>query len=456
MPRKFSHAMVVCARWETQDIAEWLCYYRHIGFDHVYLYCNDDDPEEMFEAVMPFTQGPDPFVDFFHFGLQGFQREMYFHFLNNFVHECEWFAFFDVDEFLLLRHHDTIGDFIRSFEKTPDAIHFFWWPAGNNGHVTRPRGAVLSHYTRRANHISAYTKVMVRTAALSATMIESAARVGAAFWHDIEPLMDRGATIVNVLGQDARGWYRNFPGDALNVIGPPEFRAAVSERAFIFHISFKSEDDFVRRYKRGTQGQFYGQTTWFDVAEKGREHILSQLSKMNVEEERRLYDVWRQMMAKSTQKQIISAPPGKNIALGGIALQSSVSVWSLSQDLATDAAGVINGKPKGLCQHHTDREPEPWWQVDLREPKTVRQIRLLNRIDAVRDRLRNVIIKGSLDGRDWFTLLEKRDNRPFGGVDGRAFIWSPPAGETDACVTRFIRICGVGESLLDFDQVEVY
>jgi len=456
MPRRFSYALVVCARWETEDIAEWLCYYRHIGFDHVYLYCNDDNPEEMFEAVMPFTQGADPFVDFFHFGLQGFQREMYFHFLNNFVHECEWFAFFDIDEFLLLRHHDRIGDFIRSFNKAPDAIHFFWWPAGNNGHVTRPRGAVLSHYTRRADHLSAYTKVIVRTAALSKDMIESAGRVGAAFWHDIEPLMDAGAAIVKVLGQDARGWYRNFPDEAVKFIGTPGVRVAVSDRAFLYHISFKSEEDFVRRYKRGTQGQFYGQGIWFNVAEKGRDHVLDHLAKMNVEEERRLYDVWRQMMGKSVQKQIVSAPPGKNIAVGCIASQSSVSIWSVSQDLATDAGGIINGKPKGLSQHHTNIELDPWWQVDLGEAKPVRQIRLFNRIDAVRDRLRNVIIRGSLDGRAWFTLLEKLDNKPFGGVDGRPLIWSPPASGTDGCVTRFIRIWGVGESLLDFDQVEIY
>jgi hypothetical protein len=192
------------------------------------------------------------------------------------------------------------------------------------------------------------------------------------------------------------------------------------------------------------------------VAEKGRDHILGHLAKMNVEEERRLYDVWRQMMGKSVQNQIVSAPPGKNIALGGVALQSSVSVWSLSQDLATDAAGVINGKPKGLCQHHTNIELDPWWQIDLGEPRQVRQIRLFNRIDVVRDRLRNVIIRGSLDGRTWFTLLEKRDNKPFGGVDGRPFIWSPPASGADDCVSRFIRIYGVGESLLDFDQIEIY
>ena len=98
---------------------------------------------------------------------------------------------------------------------------------------------------------------------------------------------------------------------------------------------------------------------------KARDHMLHELSHANVEEEWRLTDIWRQMMSKSLERQIISAPPGQNIAVGGVALQSSVGVWSLSQDLATDAGGVISGKPNGRYQHCTDMEVEPWWQVDF-------------------------------------------------------------------------------------------
>jgi hypothetical protein len=62
MAWKYRYAIAACARWEAPYAAEWLAYHRAIGFEHVYLYCNDVDPAELYEAVLPFTQGAEPFV----------------------------------------------------------------------------------------------------------------------------------------------------------------------------------------------------------------------------------------------------------------------------------------------------------------------------------------------------------------------------------------------------------
>jgi hypothetical protein len=450
--RHFSRALVVCARWETECIAEWLCYHRHIGFDHVYLYCNDDDPSELYEAVLPFI-GENGFVDFFHFGLQGYQREMYFHFLTNYATECDWFMFLDVDEFIVLKRHNKIGEFLDSFEIQPDAIYFFWRLAGNNGHVTRPIGAVVPQYTRCEAQINPFTKVLIRTKGLAENMLQTAAVVGQAFWHDIEPLMSESSAISDVLGNDLRFWYKNdWPHEALRIVSKPEYNSRISDTAFIFHISIKSENDFMRRYERGTGGQFYGQAGWREFHEKGRSEMLRYLARFDEIEESRLVDVRSAIMNGAFINQIVAAAPGKNIALDGIASQSSIGAWSRSQDIETDAGGIINGKPSGSYQHHTNIEREPWWQVDLGTSRPIKQIRLFNRIDGVRDRLRNVVVKGSLDGLEWFTIFTKLDDTPFGGIDGYPHIWNPDHN----WVSRYVRVCGVGVSLLDFDQVEIY
>ena len=79
-------------------------------------------------------------------------------------------------------------------------------------------------------------------------------------------------------------------------------------------------------------------------------------------------------------------------------------------------------------------------------------MRLFNRMDIAKDRLRNVAGSVSLDGVNWVEIFRKEDNMPFGGVDGRMYIW-----KADQPITaRYLRITGIGPCFLDFDQVEVY
>jgi len=109
-------AVVVCARWETDYIEEWLTYYQCIGYGHVYLYCNDDDPAALYEKALPFTTGTSPFVTFIHFKGQGLQYAMYMHFIANYAAEVAWVSFFDVDEFLRIAVGSRIDAFLTRFD----------------------------------------------------------------------------------------------------------------------------------------------------------------------------------------------------------------------------------------------------------------------------------------------------------------------------------------------------
>ena len=70
------------------------------------------------------------------------------------------------------------------------------------------------------------------------------------------------------------------------------------------------------------------------------------------------------------------------ISVGKVAQQSSVSIWSSSQDTGIDAGLAVNGKAAEARFFHTDIEDAPWWQVDLGAEFVVTEVRIFNRMDA--------------------------------------------------------------------------
>lgn len=442
------YALVVTARWETDTIVEWLTYNRHIGFDHCYLYCNDDEPTELYEKVLPFCQGKDPFVTFHYYGIQGMQEQIYTHFLNNYTDQCEWFGFIDADEFILTRHHATIGDFIESFTPRPDCISLHSLSVGNNGHKERAAGSVIENYTRRSATVEGFTKNLIRSRAYDPQRLPHA--LGGMFFHNPEIILREGARIVNVLNEPFNGFY-NDQQKNWERISTTNYHERVIGEAFVYHVGMKSERDLMRRFLRGTGGVYDGQTAWKELYERGDEAIRAFFSPLNEVEEQHLRGTRSDMMRGAFER-VISLPlKGGSIARGKPATQSSTSIHSRYQDIEADAAGVVSGIFSGRQSHCTEFEDAPWWRVDLLEPRPVRQIRVFNRCDSAKDRLRNIVLSGSLDGKEWFDIVRKNDDLPFGGVDGRPFIWTSEVPIS----TRFVRVTGIGMCFLDLDQVEV-
>jgi glycosyltransferase involved in cell wall biosynthesis len=266
---KYRYAVAACARWETPYIVEWLNYYRAIGFGHVFLYCNDDDPAELYERVLPFTQGPQPFVTFRYHPHQGEQPQMYGHFLLHHLHECEWVGFFDIDEFLRLPAGETIADFAGRFGGTVDCILFNWIFFGPNGHKTPPAGPVLTNYTRRSENLHPFTKYIAKSSIFSRHRIANLAG-GDAFWHMPQPMCEAPIKIVNVLGEDMQDYYAGFENDASPFVNQWDRKSRILATAFVHHYAFRSEESFWERSRRGLKGRFAGQTIWREMAESDR------------------------------------------------------------------------------------------------------------------------------------------------------------------------------------------
>jgi hypothetical protein len=251
-PRYFASIMA-CARWETQYITEWLLYHRSIGFDHVYLYCNDDDPTDLYGEVLPFCRDERPFVTFRHFPYQGQQFYMMMHALQHHKDETEWVAFLDIDEFLVLPRLNDVKKFLGSCPAHWDALHFNWSFFGNNGHIERPSGSVLRAYTRREDRLHQSTKSLTRSRKIDLGRIRRRIYV----WHGWDGVFGAEFGAVNVLGvpmDQVKG-----DDDGASYIKHLETQERIRQIAFVNHYAFKSSRDFELRVDRGLLGDFHGQ-----------------------------------------------------------------------------------------------------------------------------------------------------------------------------------------------------
>lgn len=139
---------------EVRSIVEWLAHYKALGFTDFVIYDNEstdgtetilqvlDEAGELIRLDWPHSMGERP------------QRAAYEHMRKN--ASVDWIAFFDADEFLLLRDDRTIADFLARFGDDVSAVSINW-VVFNSGGQDRYRAApVIERFTeslaRRAKY----------------------------------------------------------------------------------------------------------------------------------------------------------------------------------------------------------------------------------------------------------------------------------------------------------------
>ncbi len=98
--------------------------------------------------------------------------------------------------------------------------------------------------------------------------------------------------------------------------------------------------------------------------------------------------------------------------------------WQASRDLAVGAPWKASSLYPGGCDSpaqdcalgtsyfvHTLEEENPWLEFDLREPRTVSGVRVVNRIDCCLERAQPLVVKVSLDHQKWREVA--RNNEKF-------------------------------------------
>jgi hypothetical protein len=142
-------ALVVVAKSEDYYLDEWLDYNHKIGFDKIIMYQNDwrTDIER-------------PFLEKRVWDGKSVQLHIYNSFLDTDT-EYDWVAFFDCDEFLVLKKHNNVKEFIEEYGKH-SVLSFNWYMFGNLGKEIRTSNSLIKEFTKRGEQPNQHVKVMVK------------------------------------------------------------------------------------------------------------------------------------------------------------------------------------------------------------------------------------------------------------------------------------------------------
>lgn len=118
---------------------------------------------------------------------------------------------------------------------------------------------------------------------------------------------------------------------------------------------------------------------------------------------------------------------------------------------ADDARGGCDGVKDGKWGFHTDRQPQPWWQVDLGREYTLEEVIIYNRCDTVANRASRLEVFVSSDGRQWQQVYQHNGTVFYGFTDSK-----PLQISAEKVPARYVRVQLPEVEYLHLDEVEVY
>lgn len=142
-------ALVCIAKMEDYYLEEWLGYNHKLGFDKIILYQNDwrTDIEKPY-LQKEIRDG------------ENLQVSVYNNFLDHNT-EYDWVGFFDCDEYLVLKKHENVKDFIREYRQQTNVIAINWLIYGNMRKETRECNSLIKMFSRRCAKPDGHIKVFV-------------------------------------------------------------------------------------------------------------------------------------------------------------------------------------------------------------------------------------------------------------------------------------------------------
>jgi hypothetical protein len=146
-------ALVCIAKDEDEYIKEWIDYHKKLGFDKIFVFENNWR-----------CKVKDDMVSTIEFDGEIMQIPAYNAFIERFRYEYDWVSFIDVDEFIVLKKHENIKEFLKEYDSVENGIAINWVLFGNNGHEEPSENySVLERFTKReivANlHIKTFLKL---------------------------------------------------------------------------------------------------------------------------------------------------------------------------------------------------------------------------------------------------------------------------------------------------------
>jgi len=277
----YDYALIACARWEDAHIAEWIEYHQSIGFQHFYIYSNDDDYHQLAAPLLPYIR--QKIVTYTYCPELGAQRAMYQHFGQRYLHQCNWVSFLDIDEFYSLPGYDNqIANMVTNLNYP--SIQLNWKMFGTNGYKVRPAGSVLLQYTQRRNELDINTK-NISHRSVAEKLIS---------WGTHHAWPRQVTEAVNVLGENinSASWIYEGSDSNLFVEYLKENNQRICDTATINHYCIKSEEDFQLRINRCNTNDFSSQNTYRDMVDNPQKK-QAHIAEHNQTSDSYLRDYWK-------------------------------------------------------------------------------------------------------------------------------------------------------------------
>lgn len=143
-------ALTCIAKNEDNYIQEWIDYNFKLGFDDIFIYQNDWRCSVEHDRVHKIN-----------FDGHSIQKRAYNSFIQNYYTQYDWVAFLDCDEFLVLKKHKNVKDFIQDYANF-DCIGINWVLFGDNGLSFDGNYSVLSRFTKRQSSPNPHIKSILK------------------------------------------------------------------------------------------------------------------------------------------------------------------------------------------------------------------------------------------------------------------------------------------------------
>ena len=155
-----SVCLVTPAKNEEKYIDEWICYNLQIGFDHIYIYDNNEDPATLHKVLC--NKSYMEHVTINHLPIDTPQFVAYNHWKQHYSHRHMAVAFFDVDEFLVLHEHPNVKSWVEEFlYPNGGCLCVSWVFFGDNGQLGYTSDPVTQRFTKRARVPDIHVKSVV-------------------------------------------------------------------------------------------------------------------------------------------------------------------------------------------------------------------------------------------------------------------------------------------------------
>jgi hypothetical protein len=142
---------VICAiaLQEERYIDEWINYHLKLGFYHIYIYDNSDN--------YVLKNRKSDYVTVIHYPGKTKQLEVYEMFVTNYKRKFKWAAFIDIDEFIVLKKHRRIMDFLYDYPDC-DVLVLNWIMFGTSNELTYRDEPVTKRFQKCCSHVHPHFK----------------------------------------------------------------------------------------------------------------------------------------------------------------------------------------------------------------------------------------------------------------------------------------------------------